>query len=174
MRTISIAIVLGLAVALVAPSFALAQGIPPDNSGADQYVEGVPGAGGDKPSGGGGGGGAGNGVEGEDGSGLSPAAQEALEAEGPAGAQVAEAVGATAPGKGGKGADGAKAQDSADSVQRGEDNDGGSGIDDVVGSLTGSDSGGMGLALPAILLLTLLGALALAIVRRRRTPDETS
>jgi hypothetical protein len=158
-----------VALLLALPSAAqAAQGTPPGNSAVDQYLENVPGAGGNHPSGnqpGGGGGG-----------GLSPGARHALAAQGPAGVAAANLAGATAPrhsgtaGKAAKGSDrGAKQPGKHGGDQGSAADTGGSpfknAVDRVVGG--GDSGGGMGIALPIILGSSLLGALLLLFLRRR-------
>jgi hypothetical protein len=139
----------GLCAALVLPASAVAQSstLPPGNSGIDQYQENVPGPGGDKAigqsgaddEGGGGGGALSPADEGGGGGGaLSPALERKLAARGPAGKAVADAVAATAPGR-------------------------------LVGEEVpgGSSGSGMGIALPIILVSTLLAAVAFLLARRR-------
>jgi hypothetical protein len=160
MRKISIAIGIVLILSLASPAGA-AQVAPPGNSGVNQYSETLPGAGGDQPSSDpGGGGGAGN-----RGSSLSPKAKRALEEQGPTGAAVAGLASRTAPqiarsGDIGRGRDSAGSSDGKSAF--------GAGVDQLAG-----DSGGMGIALPIILLLSLIGAIAVFVLRRRNEQGQT-
>ena len=126
---------------------------PPGNSAIDEYLETVPGATGNQrprtPSG-----------DGSDAT-LTPAQRARLERLGPDGKALADAVDATAPAptKAGEGRAPAIAPDSAQ---------GRSPLSEVLDAATGDDGGGgMGIVLPAILLLTLFGVIALAVARRR-------
>lgn len=141
--------------------------VPPGNSGANQYVEVLPTAGGGRPSGtihsGGSGGGSG---------GLSPGTQQALARGGSDGLGAAALAHATAPtgqaarsGSGrhhgasnGSGANTSNSARSTGSV---------SPITTLVRAMTGSTHGGIGLLLPVILVVLALGGGALALRRRR-------
>jgi hypothetical protein len=147
--------VLGAIAALAFPVSAMA--IP----ALDQYVEQLPGAGGDKPSKGGSGGSGGS-----DGSGstaapistVSPAEIEELESRGEDGAAAAAAVTRSTPvGNDGKG--------SSSSLQ-GEDSD--TPLGAVFSAVGGGGSGGMGAGLPILLGLIVIGALALFARSRRK------
>lgn len=170
MRTIWIALACTLFLAMPAAASASHQSLPPGNSGSDEYVEGVPGAGGDKPSGNvgqeddGGAGGAGGGS-------LPPSAQEALSEQGADGEKAAGLAAATAPGEAktaGSDAESGSAGDKASDLS-------GSRVEQVVQALTGSGSDGMGVALPLILVSAAVVALALLLLaRRRRDAGETA
>lgn len=160
MRKISIAIGIVLILSLGSPAGA-AQVSPPGNSGVNQYSETLPGAGGDQPSSdAGSGSAAANG-----GSSLSPEAQRALQDQGPAGAAVADLASKTAPRVPNSGAQG----DRDSSNSSGGDSAIGAGVD----QLAGNDASGMGIALPIILLLTLIGAAAIFAMRRRNAQGQT-
>lgn len=140
---------------LVIPGTATAQG-PGGNAGVDEYTETVPAGGGSNPSSDPGGGGSGG--SGEDA--LTPAQVAALEEQGPDGAAAAQLAQSTGPDRA--------------SDQRSGDNSGGvstqpSGESGIVGALgdaaDGSESG-MGVALPIILGVALLGALGFLVARR--------
>jgi hypothetical protein len=154
--------------AIAGPAAASHEIIPPDNSGVGQYTENVPGAGGDKPSddlgGGSGSGGSGSGSAGSD-AGLPPGTADALESQGPDGQAAANLAQATSPGRGEDGAD--RAGGDAPGA------DDGSAIGDVIGQLGASDSGGMGIALPIVLGLSLVAAAVLVLARRRRVGQRT-
>src|SRR5829696_5726036 len=94
--------------ALALPAAALAQDVPPGNSGIDQYQESVPGVGGNKPTGGSGSGGsgaastggtasAGGSTSASGGSRISPSTVHKLDKQGPDGKATAAAAAATAP-----------------------------------------------------------------------------
>lgn len=176
-----------LAVALI---FGVAQAnaqIPPGNSGADQYTEGTPGAGGNTPSGGGGkdnkGGSGGSGSGNESGSGdgqsLPSDTVAALESQGDEGAQAAAVLQASAPG-------GERLRDAIEKKRSGEggaasSGNGGSGpgeesaagakseqgLSDAVTTAFGGSENGMGSLFPILLGLVLVGAIALAVARNR-------
>jgi hypothetical protein len=147
MRRISLTL---LFVALALPAAAVAQDVPPGNSGVDQYQESIPGVGGNKPTGG-----SGSGTKGTDGtvgtagtasgSGvtkISPSTVRKLDEQGPDGKATAAAAAATAPAP-------TPARDLGSS----------------------NDSGpGMGWVLPVILAVALAGALVVVLMRRRGAP----
>jgi hypothetical protein len=155
MTTVAIAVLSVLAL----PAAAHAQDIPPENSGVGQYVEGVPGAGGDKPS---------DEVSPDDPGAtdtLTPDQQEAIESLSEAGEDGRAAAGlatATAPDR-----------DDAERVERGAVDTGGvraaepSAIGSVFDELAGTR--GMGIGLPIVLGVALVVAIAVVIARRRRT-----
>lgn len=122
---------------------------PPGNSAIDEYLETVPGAAGNQrpraP-----GGGASGGV-------LTPAQRARLERQGPDGKALADAVDATA-----------QQSAKADRTTAAPTAEGRSPLSQVVDAASGRDGGGgMGAVLPAILLATLLGVVALVLLRRR-------
>jgi hypothetical protein len=138
------------------------------NAAACQYVESVPGGGGPQSTSGGGPGGGGQA--------LSPSTQRALEDRGSTGAATAALANATSQrsfangggshGSTGKGSD---EQGSGDAASTAGETGGGPKIGSALSHVLGADSSGsgMGLLLPIILGLTLVGAIALAIGRRR-------
>lgn len=136
-------------VVLAFPTAAPAQptNAPPGNSGIDEYRETVPGADGDKipraPAGG------------QPASPLSPRQRERLERLGRDGKSLADIIDATGP-------------QPARTERAAKDADGRSPLRAIAGAAGGSDGGdGLGLVLPAILLITLLGALSVVLARRR-------
>jgi hypothetical protein len=149
-------------VALAMPTVAAAQAVPPGNSGLDQYQESIPGAGGDRPTGPNGSGtGSATGVGSASGAGsasgtgaalgrsrVSPSTTKSLDKLGPDGKATAAVAAATAPGP-----------------SRGSG-----------GTDSSGDTGpGMGWALPVILILTLAGAVSIAVFRwRRGAPSGTA
>jgi len=141
-----------VALALLAtPPAALAQNAPPGNSAIDEYLEPVPNATGH--------GRARTGESKGDGV-LTPAQRAELERLGPDGKALADAVEATST-VGPKERTGASAPLTAE---------GRSPLGEVLDAATGDDGGGgMGAVLPAILLAALLGAIAMAVARRRRS-----
>src|SRR5215207_873445 len=146
-----------VALALLAvPAAATAQApktnAPPGNSAIDEYLETVPGASGNQrprtPATGGG-------------AAAKPALSQAerarLERLGPDGRALADAVDATAPPKA-----------SRKATETPLAGDGRSPLSEVLDAATGDDGGGgMGVLLPTILLATVLGAIALVVLRRR-------
>ncbi len=160
------------ALALVLPVAASAQApptnAPPGNSAIDEYLETVPGATGPvrprPPSS--------NGASG--GGALTPAQRDRLRRLGPDGRTLADAIDATSPPRTAVPAQPAPGDGSAPkarSAQKGERAaEGRSPLREVAGALGGGDDGGgMGLALPAVLVATLLAALAVVVARRRAT-----
>jgi hypothetical protein len=135
--------------------------VPPDNSGAVQYTETLPGVSGDKTTRGvqeGKGGKQGNGK----GDGLSAADRAKLEKLGKEGKDAARVAEGGSPNTGGAGAREAGGGESAED---------GSGAEQVVGAATGSsDSGGPGWLLPLLIAAGVVAAVALVIVRRRPPP----
>lgn len=176
LRIIVVAATCALCVAL--PATAAGQNAPPGNSGVDQYLETVPDAGGDRtPQGGG--------VEGDqgaqDGSSLPAGTTRRLEAVGDEGAALERLVasseprGARAPGRTARAAGAASAESAGGEsheprTPRGrQESEVRRSLPEAVTttSLTGSGSGGLGLLLPALLALTTLGSIALALRSRR-------
>lgn len=184
------------ALCLALPASAAAQNAPPGNSGVDQYLETVPDAGGDRVPRGGQGGAedrvsATGRVEGgrsdRTGSSLPPGTAGRLEAAGAQGAALERLVASAEPrrartsaprrpsrvrepasarSEGGQALAGDQVPRPAPGERRLE------GLRAAPGaltatSLTGADSGGMGLLLPALLASTTLGTVALALRRRR-------
>jgi hypothetical protein len=145
-RALSALVVLML---ILAPSAAIARpstNAPPGNSAIDEYLETVPGATGDQRPGAPG---AGGGV-------LTPAQRKRLERMGPDGKTLADAVDATAP------ATSRKAMRVPPAVK------GRSPLSAVVDAAAGRDGGaGMGVVLPTILIASLLGVIALVVLRWR-------
>jgi len=154
--------VIALLVSLALPASALATSpgssiAPPGNSGVSQYREDVPTAKGNRPSsafvpGGTSGSGPSSGA-------LSSSTVRALDKQGSAGRKAAALAEATAPSIAGPSKNsGSASQDPGSSP-----------VTSVVKALTGSSSsGGLGPLLPIILIGSLLGVTALAVLRRRR------
>src|SRR3954466_9200033 len=99
MRGISLTL---LVFALALPAAALAQDVPPGNSGIDQYKESVPGVGGNRPTGGSGSGGSGTASTGGSGSAagesrIPPSTVRKLDEQGPDGKGTAAAATLPAP-----------------------------------------------------------------------------
>ena len=166
MRRAAIAVLACLfVVGAPAPAGAQRQVAPPGNSAVDEYLETVPGADGNHP------------VKPGQGGGLPKAARrqlEALGADGKAAAAVANATGpAKAPrsGRGGSDSagDNAAAPSAAGSVEGADSAGGGSGTTAAVARAIGGSGGmGMGVVLPALLILSLVAALATVVARHRR------
>ncbi len=162
---------------------------PPGNSGVDQYVESIPTAGGKRPTntihpGGGGPGASGSsgggpgGPSGGFGSGsgsLARSTQQALARQGSDGLRTGALARSAAPGALGganRGAAGTVATTHASRAVLGVKAAGisSSPLTSIFNALTGSgSSGGLGPLLPAILILSALGAGVLALGRRRST-----
>jgi hypothetical protein len=148
---------------LLVPAAASAQG----NSGADQYREGVPGGGGDTPTGDvdkGGNSGDGNGP-----SSVSGATERALTtAAGSDGAKLADLTNATAPDRAAKKKHDKKGADTGSQPERGGGGETASGeaAGQSVRSSIGAGPGGLGWGLPALMVLGLVAALAVRIRNR--------
>ena len=150
-------VLLACAVALLLASPAAAQSgqiAPPGNSGVDEYLETVPTPEGNRPSRGddGDGGGTARGPA------LSREARRRLEDSGPDGKRAAALAEATAPRP-------ARSGRSAELEKAGE---GKGAVGAVVDRVVGADDDGMGAWLPILLGVTLAGAVAIAVIRRRR------
>lgn len=155
-----------LVLALLPAGAAAGTRVPPGVSGANQYSETLPGPGGnDRPGGG---------------SGQTPAQAVGkenaakLEALGPEGKAAAELAAETAPGGGKAGGHGGAASNGGGSAGSGSGSGaaGSSGLDQVLGQVTGtggsgSGSGGMGLLLPLLIAAAIVAAAAYALNRRR-------
>lgn len=148
---------LGL-MALLIPATASAaapRAMPPGVSGANQYIETLPGPAGNVPTESLGGEGRGKRTPAQV-LGRSEAAQ--LEALGPDGRAAARLAAATAPGRGDGRAGGREATNPS----------GASPVNQIVGQVSGtSGSGGMGLLLPALIASAAVAAAAYALGRRR-------
>ena len=167
-------VILALMIAVVvsAPAEARVHVIaPPGSSGVSQYDETIPTAGGSRPTntvhpvgggslGSGGGGSAGGGA-------VAPSTQRALTARGPAGVAAAALAQATAPSQPRSVSKAGGAPRS--SIPTASSGNVSSPFGSVLKVVTGStSSGGLGTVLPVILIGSLLGAAALALVRRWR------
>ena len=165
---------LALLAAVMLPASAAAKNrvlAPPGNSGVNQYDESVPTAAGNQPTNtlhpgtrvpGGPGGGGGRG------SAISPSTQRALDRQGAAGRAAAALALATAPGAAHRRPSG---QTNGAGRAAGSAAPAGAGFSPVkslIKAFTGSASGGLGPLLPILLVVSALGAMALAIIRRRR------
>jgi hypothetical protein len=160
MRSAAIGLIVLVSLLLPASVLAKVRTIaPPGNSGVSQYQEDVPTAKGNRPTntivpGGTHGGGSSGGT-------ISTSTLRALDKQGSAGRKAAALAEATAPGP------------ARPSKSGGANTNGGSGsspVSSVVKALTGSSSsGGLGPLLPIILIVSLLGAAAIALLRRRAT-----
>lgn len=150
MRTpTAIAVLLALLL-LAVPAAAQQVNAPPGNAGVDEYLETVPGAGGNRPS-----------DAGADRSPLTPGARSELErqgADGRAAAELAEREGPAAD----------KGSAKPAPVQSLPQDDADDGLLGALGSAaTGSDDG-MGIWLPLLLVLSAVAALAAVVFQRRR------
>lgn len=155
-----------IAAMVLAPA-ALAQK-PPDNGAVDEYTEGVPGSGGETPSGSSSGSGGASGSD-SSGSAVSPSNIEALESHGEDGAAAATLAQATAPDGAGKSPEGQKAGSDATSPAVGAAEPGG--LSAAVETVTGDGSSGMGILLPILLGAIAVGVMALALRRRGGAVD---
>jgi hypothetical protein len=148
-RLLSALVVLVLALPAGATAQSQQTNAPPGNSAIDEYLETVPSATGNQRPGA-------AGPAGSGGGGLTPAQRAKLDRLGPDGKALANAVDATAP-------------PTATKTSRQIDSENGrSPISAVFDAATGSNGGGgMGIVLPIILLASLLGVIALVVLRRR-------
>jgi len=157
MRTRKTVVLVLLAVlSLAAPAAAQQVNAPPGNSGVDEYLETVPGAGGNRPS-----------TSDTDRSPLSPGARAELERQGPDGraaAELAEREGSAA---------GTRDKPPVPAVALPRGNAGGEGGVATLGRAVTGSSEGMGLWLPTLLALSALGALAAVMSRRSRRHTTT-
>lgn len=173
-RMFRVFVIVLTALAIAVPA-AQAQNAPPGNSGIDEYVEAVPSTSGSKPT---------NQASGKDGKVLTSTQQKALEAQGPDGAAaaaLAQRFGTPGTGKAHEQQSaGTKKDDGADKSTGGATGDdsndsrgpGGSGSS-VASSLSkavlpGSDSGGLGPALPIILVAITAAGVGVVVLRRFR------
>ena len=145
---------LAVILALLAPgTVASAQG----PGGTDEYVEQLPGAGGNNPT-------SQSSEDPETDEPLTPSDAEAVEEQGADGSAAVELAQTTGPDDGGgdsaQGGSGGKGQPGSDA---------GSGLPEVIGDVAGgSDDSDMGVLLPVVIGATLVAALAFVIIRRRR------
>ena len=164
MRTTSKVFLLAMLAALALAPGAFAQSIPPGNSGADQYTEGVPDVGGDKPAGGNGEAGGGGGAGGS----ISNGTLDALASAGADGALAGAALGASSPTPSGSPGErgstgGAEGADDSE-LDALEDQ----GLGSALGTVAQGSDQGMGIVLPLILALVALGAVGLLVAQRAR------
>jgi hypothetical protein len=173
--------IFGLLLALALPASAPAKNrtyAPPGNSGVNQYVESVPTAGGKKPANsvhaGGGSGGGGGGSS----SSIPASTQQQFARQGAAGRAAIALAQATAPsggsasartGRHGSGRSGNGATTGSASPGTAPRTAAGfSPVSSLLKTFTGSTAGGLGALLPIILVVSAVGAMAMAIFRRRR------
>jgi len=188
MRTLLLFLAALLVIAAALPVGASAQ----DNSAIDEYIEGVPEGGGEQPSDEQGGGTPGS-ADGTPGSAdgtpgsadgtpgsadgestpLAPGTSQDLGSKGADGAAAAELAEATAPSHA-RERGGFPRERGGSPRNSSTDPEGGlPSVGDVVGGISGSGSGGLGAALPIILGVALLVALALVAARRFRGTEDT-
>jgi hypothetical protein len=187
------ALILGLIVTVALPAAAGAAGrplVPQGNSGANQYVESIPTAGGQRPTSSVGANQTGSAGSSSTSSILTPSVRAALASQGHDGRQTAALARAYAPatgsrgrsrgggvltggGSSGAGSAGARAPTGAAAPAAGTSAGAGSSPSALlVRSVTGfGGQGGLGPGLSAVLLLSALGAGVLAVLRRRRAAD---
>lgn len=157
LRRATIALVAALACTAAVPISAQARRVlvPPGNSGASQYVEVVPSAGGGTPSSAGA---SGNGPV------LSKATRQQLAALGPAGKAVAafaQSTGVPRAGSQAPGGHGPRATGRSDGQS-------GSGLATASSSTEAASVGGLGIGLPIALIAILVSGLTVLLFRRRR------
>jgi hypothetical protein len=158
LRVIVIAL---LALAVAVPT-AEAQNAPPGNSGIDEYVEAVPSASGPKPT---------NKSNGDQAKVLTPTQQKALERQGPDGqaaAELAQRFGTPGTGKAHakRSGKGQRQNNAVVQVDKPAGDSVASSLSKVV--LPSAGSGGLGPALPIILVAIAAAGVAVAILRRHR------
>lgn len=161
-------LIAGLLLALLAAAPALAQDktvAPPGNSGVDEYLEVVPGAGGDTPASGGATGGSGGSQTPSSTLGSKTATQ--LEQLGTDGKKAAQLAAAGAPTDRATARKRAKSDVLGSEAEQGKSiaSDGGDRVGTIATALSG-EGGGMGLLFPLLLGGTLAAALALFAARR--------
>jgi hypothetical protein len=182
MRLLVASVTCCLALALAGGAPAQQTIAPPGNSGVDQYFETVPGAGGNlavhrTPPASGGSTGSAPGARGLARFGRDGQAAAALAAataparSGHAGAGARPGAGA-GPGPGTRGGGTPGGGSAAPSASAAVPQASGS-TSAVLGVLSGSDQGGLGLVLPILLLGALVAAVALGVLRRRRRRDPS-
>lgn len=147
------------AVTVLAPGSALAvKAVPPGNSAVNQYTETLPGPSGNTPS--------------SEAKSRSPTAKALgtsnaarLEALGPEGRAAAQLAAGSAPQAAGN--------DGSHVSRRAPGPRDSSGLGQVLRQLTGtSNSSGMGLLLPLVIVLALVGSMAFFVARRRSTSGD--
>jgi hypothetical protein len=187
LHILRIALATALAVALVVPAQSLAEYyVPPENSAANQYTESFPGAGGEK---------AGKGKKATPADTLGSGNAKRLEERGPAGKAAAEVAAETAPSQlpTGNGANGDAEGSSGGGAGSGDSGSGGaaganggsapagdvgqstkvdqpqgsSGVSHVLGQATGVGDGNVGIWLPLVVALILVGSIAYAARTRQ-------
>jgi hypothetical protein len=150
--------------------------VPPGASGANQYTETLPGPGGDEPT---------SGHSGDQHGGeardpaqvLGKSSAAKLEGLGPEGVAAARLATESAPAKSARDRNGTNGGQGKSSTgtgrsESGSTSSGSSAIGQVVGQLSGSSSsGGMGLLLPVLIAMTVVGA-AGYLVGRHRLPAQ--
>jgi len=150
---------------------ATAYAAQPPGGATDEYTEGVPGGGGETPSGDAGShGDNSSGGSSETGSSVPAATQSQLQSSGADGAAALSLIEETGPADSpsGNAKDaGSDGQGSKNGAEDASSPNRGSGVAGVVKALTGDDSGGgLGVLLPIALIVIALGAAALALARR--------
>lgn len=169
MRKLQVQLGLAIAVAVLAlpPAASAERIVPPGNSAVNQYTETFPTAKGPAAT-------KKRGKHRDRSPAQALGARKArrLAAQGPEGRQLAAVVAATAPtvAKSEAGSGGADTGSSSGSISRGESLGDSSSFGEVITQATGSsDSGGMGIALPLLILAAFVG-FAVYLWRRRRLP----
>ena len=147
-----------------APAAAQEQIAPPGNAGVDEYLETIPEAGGNRavrP-------GTGDREERSGGGALDSDTRRELESLGDDGREAARLADQTAQRSEDAGSGPSTGAGGAPSGA-GLDGRSGAGLGTVLGQTVSAEDGGMGIALPAILLAALLAAVGLLVLRRRRS-----
>jgi hypothetical protein len=157
-RVLALLVCLVACVATAAPAAAQREIAPPGNAGVDEYLETVPGGGGNEP------------LERDRRGGLPAGARRKLEGLGRDGRAAAALADAGSPRSTADGRPAGAAGQGAGPVRGdvGGAGDGGGGVASVLGQTLGADDG-MGVALPILLVVTLAGAAGFAVVRRGRS-----
>lgn len=172
-RRAVVGLVSAAVIAAPADAFAIVLA-PPGKSGADQYFETVPTSAGNAAPPAGGSASPGQSLAGIGQGGAGARTLARLGADGQAAAGLAAATSPTPPGHAGANAgngSGSRRTASSPSGASSQGSANGSATGGLVDTLTGSDSGGIGLVLPLLMLVSLLGAIALGFgLRRRSTP----
>jgi len=156
--------------ALLCLSATAAYAAQPPGGAADEYTEGVPGGGGETPSGDAGSGSGPQGDTSSSGDASVPATTESqLQSSGADGAAALSLIEETGPAESSPGNSKGPSSGSPGSPDKGATSPdrGSGGVAGVVNALAGDDSdGGLGVLLPIALIIVALGAAAVALARR--------
>lgn len=157
-RAVLVALLLALMASAV-PAHAKQTLAPPGASAIDEYLETVPSSGGNKITGGGG----------SPGHALTAGQRRALAAQGPDGVRAAAVADATGPSRPPAHRRGRTpgTSDTGPGARHFSPDTSRPGVPDALARALGGSGGGIGAALPALLIISLLAAVALAVRRRR-------